>query len=81
MHKSLKHTVYVKANAEKEPMVFKILQPGTMVKHKIFGFRTVVGYGIEEVEVDFFKNGEKRRIKLSNFFCQMNGLLTVYDYK
>ena len=56
-------------------------QAGTAVKHKIYGFGTVVNSGPSFVEVDFYINGEKSRHKLAIDYCLQKNILTVYDYK
>ena len=56
-------------------------QAGTAVKHKIFGFGTVVSSDLYFVEVDFYTNGEKRRRKLAIDYCLKKNILTIYDYK
>lgn len=62
------------------PMSKKIRTPGTMVKHKIFGFGTVKDYRDDILVVDFFKNGEKRQVRLCLDFCLKNNIISVYEY-
>ena len=62
------------------PMRTKMRMPGTMVKHRTLGFGTVRGSNGDVIEVDFFKNGEKRRTRLSLDLCLRNNAISLYEY-